>query len=784
MDVPVANDLFLFEGFRLDRRGGGLFRSDDPDGGAPVAIGSRALDVLAILVAGNGALVSKDAIMHAVWPNAVVEEKNLTVQISALRRVLDAGKTDRSCIQTEAGRGYRFVAAVTRLDGGDPTGNQTSQLLTSPISADAPTSGLPMRDPEIPSGVPSRSPGARRHLVSLELVSLAVLLLALGFGAAWWLGLGRPVPFHEPVPVHEAASDLVHSVSAVGGPQNVLSPSPRLSLVVLPFENLSGDPKDDYLADGITYDLTTDLADLPGALVVARSSAYSYKGKPADVRRIGDELGVRYVVEGSVRRIESALRVNVQLTSAETGAQLWSDRFDEQITDLAAGQEQVVARMHGGLGVSMVDIESVRSMRDRPTNPDAFDLILRARALGYLLPSLQRKKEALALYERALVLDPSSVAALEGVAFFLLETRSMANWGGIEDMQRAGRLLAQAHEIAPQSASVLETTLWWLRSVGRCQEVIETAQHAIQAYSIRMRAMVGVYNELANCKTFAGHAEEALALQATANRLNPRSPWMFSRYRHMGVASLLLGRDQDAITFLQRSLAMRPEVDSGTQWSYRYLAAAYARTGQIQEARHFISEADRIWPYDTVRSHFPDAHSTAVYAEQVRGFQAALRLAGERDHADEDVDFGVPEGSVLSGDPAGLTPTGVPGAKTIRTADLVRLIAEARPVVIDTVSNSWGRSIRGAVGLEFSGLGGSVSDAAQEPLHRKMQELTGGDHDRPVVAVGWNSERFDGRNLALRLAALGYTRVYWYRGGREAWEVANLPETDLALQEW
>jgi hypothetical protein len=122
--------------------------------------------------------------------------------------------------------------------------------------------------------------------------------------------------------------------------------------------------------------------------------------------------------------------------------------------------------------------------------------------------------------------------------------------------------------------------------------------------------------------------------------------------------------------------------------------------------------------------------------------------------------------------------------KTIRTADLTRLLAESRPIIIDTATYSWGRSIPGAVGLKNAGLGGDLTDSAQDPLGRKVHELTAGDFSRPIIAMGWNSERFNGRNLALRLAALGCTQIYWYRGGREAWEVNGLPETDLALQEW
>jgi len=157
------------------------------------------------------------------------------------------------------------------------------------------------------------------------------------------------------------------------------APPPRLSIVVLPFKDMDDDPTNDYLADAITDDLTTELSGIRNAWVIARESAYTYKGKATDVRQIGRELGVRYVLEGSVRQIGPILRVNAQLVSTETGAHLWSDRFDEQISELAAGQQQIVARLNDTIRISVIDIESARSLRERPTNPDAFDLILRAR---------------------------------------------------------------------------------------------------------------------------------------------------------------------------------------------------------------------------------------------------------------------------------------------------------------------------------------------------------------------------------------------------------------------
>jgi class 3 adenylate cyclase/TolB-like protein len=193
----------------------------------------------------------------------------------------------------------------------------------------------------------------------------------------------------------------------------------RLSLVVLPFENLGGDAADNYLVEGITDDLTTALSHVAGAFVISRATANSYRGKAEDIRRIGQELGVRYAVRGSVRRLGSTLRVNAELGSTETGAQLWSDSFNQAVNDLAAGQEQIVIRMRAALNISLADIEAARSLRERPTNPDAFDLVLRARAIASLPMTKDTLTEALRFYEQALDRDPNSVLALTGATFSL-----------------------------------------------------------------------------------------------------------------------------------------------------------------------------------------------------------------------------------------------------------------------------------------------------------------------------------------------------------------------------
>jgi adenylate cyclase len=689
MDTLGSSDVFVFDRFRLHRRGAGLFRQDAAGAWVLVDIGARALDVLGVLVDRHGDLVTRDELMRAVWPGMAIEEHNLTVQISALRRVLDEGRTGSSCIVTVPGRGYRFVLPVTR-----------------PKQAHA--------DP-------------------------------------------------------------------------ALAPA-RLSIVVLPFENLSGDPKDGHLADAITDDLTSDLTLIPDVSVTAREAANAYHGQSQDVRTIGEELRVRYVLKGSVRRLGTTLRVNIRLISAETSALLWSDRFEQEIGEPGAAQDSIVTRLKDELDFRLIDIESTRSIRERPNNPDAFDLALHARSIIYQPPSLQRQSEVLRLLESALALDPRSVYAMTYIAFHL--TSGTEAGGGAfrrqnsDDMQRAGHLLAQARAIAPDSLMVLNTYVMWLREVGRCAEAIEVCQRAIHMYPNRIRGFTNFHHVLAGCKTWMGHAEEGIALEAEADRLNPRSPWRFNRYRYIGWYSLLLGRDLDAINYLQRSLAIKPEEDGSTHWQYRWLAGAYARTGNVASARQYLASAERLWPYDTVRSRAPELLTSPVYVEQFRRFQDALRLTGLRDHADEDADFGVPADAALHGELAGLTPTCAPGAKTLRTVDFVQFLAESRPIVIDMMTYFWGQSIPGAVGLKYAGLGGSITDAAQGRLRGKMHELTKGNFDAPIVAIGWNSERFDGRNLVLRLVALGYTNVYWYRGGREAWETNDLPEDALDVQDW
>ena len=349
MDTLASSDTFFFEDFRLDRRRGGLFRCEDAGGFVPIAIGSRALDILGVLIARAGEVVSKDEIVAAVWPWSVVEDSNLTVQISALRRVLDRGRSQGSCIQTVARRGYRFVAAVTQA------------------AAEARSGGSPR---------PVR-------VYALRPEALAAL----------------------PVSSLPPAAPIVQPAAA-----------PRLSIVVLPFANLSSDPEQQYFADGITEDLATDLSRLAHMLVISRNTAFIYRNKPADTKQIGRELNVRYVLEGSIRRSAHRVRVNVQLIDAETDTHLWAERFDHDTDDLFALQDEVTSRIAIALNVELIGAEAAR-----PTeHPEALDYILQGRAAFNKPPSRDKYAESISLYERALALDPRSVEAQSELARSLM----------------------------------------------------------------------------------------------------------------------------------------------------------------------------------------------------------------------------------------------------------------------------------------------------------------------------------------------------------------------------
>jgi adenylate cyclase len=331
----------------------------------------------------------------------------------------------------------------------------------------------------------------------------------------------------------------------------------------------------------------------------------------------------------------------------------------------------------------------------------------------------------------------------------------------------------------PDHVEVMCARVYLLGKQGRYAELFPIAQRGIELYPIRTNFSLW----LGTCLMRAGRAEDAIPQLEREIRLSPRNAQIYARYELMGYALAFLGCYDEAIPWLQRSLAAHPNMGA---WLRSQIlataAAAQALSNHPEEARVTAAKSCHLWPSLTARGYGRINISGSVATAQVARVREGLRLAGIRDHADEDADLDIVSDDALRSDYDGPTPTTAPGAHTIRTPELAALVKRRNPLILDTVP--WGESIPGAVGLWGTGIGGSVSDEFQHRLRSKMLELMGGSRDRPIVTVGWNAERFQGRNLALRLVALGYTAVSWYRGGREAWEVASLPQTELVMQEW
>jgi adenylate cyclase len=409
--------------------------------------------------------------------------------------------------------------------------------------------------------------------------------------------------------------------------ENKLGLAPRLSIVVLPFENLSGDKEQDYFADGITDDLTTDLSHLPDSFVIARNTAFTYKGKAVDVKEIGRELGVRYVLEGSVRRVEDKITLNAQLISTETGAHVWADRFDGERSKLGELQVEFVARLANSLGVELVKAESLRAMRERPNNPDAFDLAMRGSAAldkGYTRAALD---EAIGYYERALQLDPELIRAKTGLAWGLVN-RVVSFKAGDEavDLPHAEALATSALAVEPNNAFAhfVMAELAFARrqfnnTLSELDVAIENDRNISVAYGLRGAT-----------KTFSGRAEEAIPEIDTALRLSPRDPlrsqWeFFACHAHSHLAQW----DQ-VIEWCGQSIA----TNAGFWIPYVDLAAAYGWLGHDAEAKAAIAGLLKLKPGFTVQDWATmkwseDPQFQREYARIVEGLRKAGLPEGE-----------------------------------------------------------------------------------------------------------------------------------------------------------
>jgi adenylate cyclase len=357
--------------------------------------------------------------------------------------------------------------------------------------------------------------------------------------------------------------------------------APRLSIVVLPFANLSGDPAKDYLADVITEELTTGLSRIRGAFVIARSTAFTYKGKPIDVKQIGKDLGVRYALEGSAQPSDSKVRVTAQLIDAETGAHLWADQFDADRSNLLEMQDEIVVRLSRALLFQYVAVDIARSDRMRPGNLDAEDLAIRC--VADLIAGPAGWATAPGLCDRALQIDPRNVLALSLSAEMIIIPVILAQSDDpIAATRRADELASRALAIDPNFDYAHVVKAWILMAQNRHEEAIVEGERglALNPSNVQGYLVIGVANN------FLCRPDRVVEAIDKAIRLSPRDPSLGSFYEVKAEAYFIMRQDANTIEWIRRSTATVHQIID--PYAALMLAAASALSGQQAEAGEAI----------------------------------------------------------------------------------------------------------------------------------------------------------------------------------------------------
>ena len=422
----------------------------------------------------------------------------------------------------------------------------------------------------------------------------------------------------RPVRAFAVIPDRSGAAAQTATPKPLLAP--RLSIVVLPFVNIGDDAEQEYFVDGVTESLATDLSRINGSFVIARNTAFSYKGKSPDVRRIGRELNVRYVLEGSVQRGNNRLRVNVQLIDAETGNHLWAERFDKPVADFFDMQDEIVSRLANALDAQLVEVEAQRA--GRALHPDAMDLYFQGKACWNKGLTPEYLAQARDYFERALALDPENVDALVGLATVVATIAgSFVSDDRAAQLAAAETALTRALSMAPQHAMAH-------LALGAVQMFTNRAAHGICECEHALaldRHLADAHGCIGMAKYFSGRAEDTEAHIFEALRLSPRDVYAYRWMLFVGIAKAQLGADAEAVVWLRRSI----EANRNYPLAHFHLAETLALLGQLDEARAAAQAGLALQPDFTLRRYRENALSDnpAYLAGRKRSCEG-MRLAG------------------------------------------------------------------------------------------------------------------------------------------------------------
>ena len=425
----------------------------------------------------------------------------------------------------------------------------------------------------------------------------------------------------EPIRVYslEVGRPVQAKLAAASAPP---ASAPRLSIVVLPFANMGGDPEQEYFVDAVTESLATDLSRISGSFVIGRNTAFTYKGKHVDLEQIGRELNVRYVLEGSVQRGGSRLRVNVQLIDSETGNHLWAERFDKPVADLFDMQDEIVARLANQLSAKLIEAEAKHAELSKSTDLDSLDLTFRGLAAFNRGLDPANLEQAEQFFDKALALDATNVDALAGLglkgslsAIFHVHSLTIVDRTAYLAAAKKALKISPRHTRARLAlASTFLATNRAAQSIAEFEDIIALDQNQATAYAF-----------IALAKVFLGRAGEIENDISHALRLSPRDTYTYYWFNIAGVAKLALGKDDEAISWFRRST----DANRNNSLNQFFLAAALAHQGQNAEAAMAAKAGLELDSTFTIRRYREGAVTdNATYLAQRERFYEGMRMAG------------------------------------------------------------------------------------------------------------------------------------------------------------
>ncbi len=515
----------------------GLLRS-----GEAVDLEPRASDLLCYLIENRGRVVTRDELCEHVWDGTIVSDAAISTQVRAVRKALCDDRDRQKFIRTHPRRGYSFVGAVETVNPND----QVETPAHSAVRSDSVAGNAPAATRSA-----TRFPGALATPRRLAVLALVVILIAaIGLWSQWRI-----------------------SNKGVGSSRD-------LSIAVLPFENLSGDASKDYIADAFTEDLITDLSRIRDAFVISRSTSFTYRGKEVDAQQVAKDLGIRYVLEGSLRIEGPKVRINAQLIDGTDNNSLWADRYETKFDDLFELQDNVTGRIASVLRAELRRADNQR--QDPEITRDAWDYALRGNVLLFNHQSVTDYQEAYTYLSKAVGLDPGISSAWGGLAFvhFLASSRPIPDVTRPDSAELSLAAALKATEADPMNAEP-----YWLVGAGYARTGQPQLGMSACHTAIDLNPNMDCGHVCAGLVHMSlGEPKKAIPYFKYALELNPRFR-PFTKEKYLGLAYIQIGESDLAISALNRALAGAPH----DGFANLAMSAALALDHQIDAARGVLS---------------------------------------------------------------------------------------------------------------------------------------------------------------------------------------------------